>query len=83
MVRRVSGQVDEREAYMAMALFMREYDARTGGTASIRNMKTDVVLDAAGNSLDPAMRDDWPECVERVRAGDVPEEIWGRGIGGL
>ena len=67
--------VNEREAYLAMALFIWEYDARTGGKASIFDMKTDLVLDIHGNSLDPAARSDWVDCVEKIRSGDVPAEI--------
>lgn len=71
--------IDVRQGYLAMLLFVWEYDGRNEGAASIFDLKTDSMLDASGNSFDPAMWDDWLNCVARVRAGDIPEELASRG----
>lgn len=51
----------EKEAFIAMRLFLERYYKRAGN--DMETLLADITLEADGQPLDPAAWDDWLECV--------------------
>lgn len=54
----------ERQAFDAMALFLREFYDRAGN--DMETLLADISIECDGGTLDPAAWEDWMRCVGRV-----------------
>lgn len=63
---RVGAGMDEKEAFVAMGLFLTQYYQRAGN--DMETLIADITLEVDGQPLDPAAWDDWLECVRVATA---------------
>ena len=70
-----SGQdrLTEQEAFLVMSEFVWQYARRAGD--DLITLLGDIEIGSDGLPGDPAVRDDWLECVRHVRAGLPPRRI--------
>ena len=61
-------QMDEREAFTAMAWFLNRFAERAGD--DLLTLLGDISLTPSGGTFDPAAWDDWLSCVRDVKAGN-------------
>lgn len=59
--------LSEQEAFLAMAEFVWQFARRAGD--DLLTLLGDIGLEADGNTTDPAVWEDWLECVRHVKAG--------------
>jgi hypothetical protein len=57
--------IDERDAFLAMRLFLEQFYARAGN--DMETLIADLTLEADGKPLDPAAWDDWLRCIEEAK----------------
>jgi hypothetical protein len=68
------GDLTEREAFLAMALFINDFFQRAEGNDLI-TLLADLTMLADGRPLDPASWEDWQNAVQRVKAGEQPPAL--------
>jgi hypothetical protein len=61
-------QLDEHEAFRAMAAFLSQFAQRAGN--DLLTLMSDITLDPEGRTFDPAAWDDWLACVRSIK-GDA------------
>ncbi len=61
-------QLDEHEAFRAMALFVDQFAFRAGD--DLLTLMGDISMDESGQTFDPAAWDDWLICVRKVVASE-------------
>lgn len=68
--------LNEREAFIAMTLFLREFYRTTSGHMAM--LITDTEIETDGLTHDPAVWGDWLKYVAQVKAQSVPydPEVW-------
>jgi hypothetical protein len=59
--------INDREAFVAMKLFLEQFYARAGN--DMETLIADITLESDGKPLDPAAWDDWVGCVEKAKEG--------------
>ena len=59
-------ELDERQAFRAMTLFLRQYYERAGD--DLATLLADISIERDGGTLDPAAWDDWMRCVRTVKS---------------
>jgi len=57
--------ISEREAFVALRLFLEQFYARAGN--DMETLIADVTLEKDGKPLDPAAWDDWVRCIEEAK----------------
>jgi hypothetical protein len=57
--------ITEREAFIAMRLFLEQFYARAGN--DMETLIADITLESDGKSLDPAAWDDWLRCINDAK----------------
>jgi hypothetical protein len=60
-------QLTEREAFIALKLFLDQYYDRAGN--DLETLIADITLEDDGQPLDPAAWDDWLRCVAQAKEG--------------
>jgi hypothetical protein len=66
--------INEREAFVALRLFLEQFYARAGN--DMETLIADTTLESDGKPLDPAAWDDWMGCVKKAKqslAGNGPD----------
>lgn len=58
-------EISEREAFVAMRLFLEQFYERAGN--DMETLIADITLERDGEPLDPAAWDDWMRCVAKAR----------------
>ena len=58
--------LDEREAFAAMTLFLNRFADRAGD--DLATLVVDITLMPDGGTWDPAAWDDWMDCIRAVRS---------------
>jgi len=61
--------ITEREAFVALRLFLEQFYARAGN--DMETLIADITLEPDGQPLDPAAWDDWIRCVAEAKASDA------------
>ena len=61
-------QLDEREAFQAMTLFVNQFTERAGD--DLLTLLSDITIRPDRGSFDPAAWTDWLRCVQAVKAGE-------------
>jgi hypothetical protein len=61
----VAYDLNEREAFEAMTLFLAEFYERTSG--DMATLMADIQVEPDGITFDPAAWDDWLRCVAAVK----------------
>ena len=64
-LRRTELLINDREAFVAMKLFLEQFYARAGN--DMETLISDITLESDGKPLDPAAWDDWTRCVEEAQ----------------
>jgi hypothetical protein len=69
-------QLNEREAFIAMTLFLKQFYEQTGG--DFLTLLTDIQIEPDGVTLDPAAWQDWLGFVAEVKTHDIPYDpaLW-------
>lgn len=62
-------QLDELEAFRAMAMFLTQFAERAGD--DLLTLLSDITLRPDGGTFDPAAWDDWIRCVVAVKSDGV------------
>lgn len=57
--------IGEREAFIAMKLFLEQFYSRAGN--DMETLIADITIEADGQRLDPAAWSDWMRCVAKAR----------------
>jgi hypothetical protein len=67
--------LNEREAFMAMSLFVKQFADRAGD--DLLTLIGDIAMGSEGETFDPAAWDDWMDCVRMIApgSGDWREKI--------
>lgn len=61
------------EAFTAMQFFLDQFYPNSGSGQDPKDIFTFIAfLDNANRPLDPAIWEDWLECIKRVKAGEEP-----------
>ena len=61
--------ITERQGFLAMGEFLREFYLRTDGDFPI--LITDITIDRDGQPMDPAAWEDWMAACRKVLAGEA------------
>ncbi len=62
-------RLTDREAFIAMRLFLEQFYARAGN--DMETLIADITIESDGEPLDPAAWSDWLSCVRTAQAPDV------------
>lgn len=57
--------LSDRDAFIAMGLFLEQYYSRAGG--DMETLIADISIEADGEPLDPAAWEDWLRCIDQVK----------------
>jgi hypothetical protein len=61
-------RITEREAFLAMTLFLNRFAERAGD--DLLTLLGDITLMPDGGPFDPAAWEDWLSCVESIKSAD-------------
>ena len=61
-------QLDEREAFRAMSMFLTQFAERAGD--DLLTLLSDITISPDGGTFDPAAWNDWIRCVGAVKSGE-------------
>lgn len=61
--------ITEREAFVALRLFLEQFYARAGN--DMETLIADITLEPDGQPLDPAAWEDWIRCVAEAKTSDA------------